>query len=185
MVFQASVAFRISTEVRPSTVPGAGEGIFALEPVGRGRFLGMDFPSYRKLCTDRDVPRFAAEKQKYSWRHVEHVCFEAHERRSAADLMNHCFEPNVLWHVGCYFAAEEIAAGDELFVDYRYFFSPSWNESLIDSATGRAVEGMEWRAALLHSSRRLVALLEETAAEAEDDDLDAVSSLCVELRNRK
>lgn len=183
MTFRASIAFRLRTEARPSTLPGAGEGVFALEPADKGKFLGMDFPSYRKLCTDRDVPRLAAETQKFSWRHIEHVCFEAHDRRSAADLMNHSFDPNVLWHVGYYFAAKQIAVGDELFVDYRYLYSPSWNDSFIDAVTGRPVAGMEWRAALVGSSRRLAALVEETADSAEDEGLDAVSALCAVLRN--
>lgn len=182
MIFPATIAFRLETECKPSTVAGAGDGIFALAGAARGAFLGMDFPTYRKLCTDRDVPELPEEVQKFSWRHIEHVCFEAHDRRSTADLMNHSFDPNVHWHLGYYFAAREIRAGDELFVDYRYLFAPSWNE-LADATTGRAVEGMDWRASLIHSSRKLLDLLE--TAPHDDQDLDRISSLCLALRNRK
>jgi hypothetical protein len=185
MIFEASVAFRVETEVRPSTLAGAGDGIFAREAAAKGEFLGMDFPSYRKLCTDRDVPALPEEVRRFSWRHVEHVCFEAHDRRSTADLMNHSFDPNVLWHLGHYFAAREIRAGDELFVDYRYLFAPSWNDPLIDAATGRPIAGLDWRESLIESSRKLVELLEETTATAPKGDLDRTASLCLALRNRQ
>lgn len=185
MIFEPTIAFRLETEVRPSTLAGAGDGIFSLEAAARGRFIGMDFPSYRKLCTDRDVPGLPEEVQKFSWRHVEHVCFEAHDRRSTADLMNHSFDPNVLWHLGHYFAAREIRAGDELFVDYRHLFAPSWNDPLIDVATGRPIEGMDWRDSLIDTSRKLIELLEETAATAAEEDLDRIASLCLALRNRR
>lgn len=184
MIYEASIAFRLATELKPSTLAGAGDGIFALEGAPRGKFLGMDFPSYRKLCTDRDVPELPEEIQKFSWRHVEHVCFEAHDRRSTADLLNHSFDPNVHWHLGYYFAARDIRAGDELFVDYRYLFAPSWTDGMVDAETGRPVEGMDWRASLIHSASKLIDLIEGTAAAA-DDDLDRISRQCLELRNRQ
>ena len=180
MVFEPSIAFRIRTEAKPSTLAGAGRGIFALEAAARGEILGMDFPSYRKLCTDRDVHELPEELRKFSWRQVEHVCFEAHDRRSPADLLNHSRDPNVLWHLGHYFAAREIRGGDELFVDYRYLYAPSWREFVVDAETGRPVVGMEWRESLIETSRKLAELLEETAAA--DSDLDRVSSLCLALR---
>lgn len=183
MKFEASVAFRIPTEKRPSTIPGAGAGIFALEGVPRGKFLGMDFPNYRKLCIDRDVLRLSEENQRFSWRHIEQVCFEAHDQRSPADLMNHAFEPNILWHVGYYFASSEIRPGDELFVDYRLLFSPLWDGDLADEVTGRQVEGLDWRESLIKTARQLAELLEETGPTAEDDTPDQVSALCQALRD--
>ena len=185
MIFEASIAFRIRTEVRPSTLPDAGDGIFSLEDVARGRLLGMDFPSYRKLCTDREVPQLPPENRKYAWRHIEHVCFEAHDRRSPADYLNHSFDPNVLWHLGHYFALRQIAAGDELFVDYRALYAPSWGDSIIDAASGRAVDGWDWSEALIDSSRKLVELLEETGSTVPDDGVELVSSLCRALRGRE
>ena len=42
-VFEPSLALRIRTETRASTVPGGGTGVFALEDIPKGQFLGMDF----------------------------------------------------------------------------------------------------------------------------------------------
>lgn len=181
-MFEASIAFRLRTEVRPSTLADAGDGVFALEDAARGKFLGMDFPSYRKLCTDRDVPKLSEENQTFSWRHIEHVCFEAHDRRSTADLMNHSFDPNVHWHLGYYFAAKPIRGGDELFLDYRYLLAPGWDDPMIDAVTGRPVEGMDWRDMLIHSCRQLGQLIESTRETAEDDTIDRISKLCQALR---
>ena len=185
MIFDASIAFRIRTEVRASSIPEAGNGVFALHGVPRGRFIGMDFPSYRKLCTDRDVPELSDEVQEFSWRHIEHVCFEAHDGRAATDLLNHSFTPNVFWHVGYYFACQEIQAGDELFMDYRHLMSAAWDSHLVDAVTGRRIDGIEWRETLVRSCRELADLLEETADTAGTDDLDHISALCQSLRYRE
>ena len=182
-MFEPSIAFRLRTDVRPSTLPGAGSGIFSLENVPRGSLLGMDFPDYRNVCTDRDIAELSEGKSTFSWRHIEHVCFKAHERRAAADIVNHSFDPNIHWHLGYYFAAEEIHAGDELFLDYRYLVAPSWDIGMFDAKTGKKIEGMEWREMLIHSSRKLLELIEETRSTAEPEDLDRISELCLALRN--
>jgi hypothetical protein len=162
-IFEASLAagFLIRTETRPSTIPGAGAGVFALEDVARGTFVGMDFPDPKKACTADEVLALPRELRMFSWRHVEHVCFAAAGQRTSTDLMNHSFTPNVLWHVGHYFTLADVGAGDELFLDYRHLLAPSWNDRLFDGASRRAVNGLEWREAVRSSCRQLLALLED------------------------
>lgn len=166
-IFEPSLAagFLIRTEARPSTVAGAGAGVFALEDAARGTFLGMDFPDPKKARAADEVLALPRELRMFSWRHIEHICFEATRQRVAADLMNHSFTPNILWHVGHYFALEHVRAGDELFLDYRHLLAPSWSDRLLDGESGRPVNGLEWREALKRSCRQLLALLEETGPE--------------------
>ena len=183
-IFEASLALRIQTETRPSTVPGADLGIFALEDVGRGKFIGMDFPSTRKVCAGSDIPKLPEEIRRYSWRLIEHVNFEAHDPRAPTDFLNHSFDPNILWHLGFYFTRKKIRTGDELFVDYRHPYSPGWwNGRLTDGATGREIDGMEWRQALARSCRQLLDLLEPADADPPDaDEVEEVAALCRDLR---
>lgn len=164
--FEASPAFRIATEARASSLPGAGRGIFALEDAAAGTFLGMDFPIPERITSEPEVLELPIEQRMYSWRQIEHVCFAANpDERVAADLMNHSFEPNIHWHVGHYFALEDIAAGDELLLDYRHLLSPVWNHRLEDAASGRPVNGWEWRRAVVESCRTMIELMERTGAE--------------------
>lgn len=157
----ATEGLRLRTEVRPSTIAGAGLGLFALEPRPRGAWLGMDFPD-PKLATDSaSVLEQPPELRKFAWRHVENVCFFAHHRRAPADYLNHAFDPNVLWHLGHYFARRAIVPGDELTVDYRFVSAPEWGPRVHDAASGRPIVGFEWREALREGARQLLELLDD------------------------
>ena len=161
MRFEPDHHFRIPTEVRASTIEGAGQGVFSRAPVPAGRFVGMDFPKSKWLVPREALDELPVEHRKYAWRHVEEVYFatEGDVPLSPADHLNHSFEPNLLLHVGCYFTLRDIAAGDELFVDYRYLRGPT-NGPLRDNTTGRLIEGFPWREALRRSCRSLLALLD-------------------------
>ena len=99
--FPASVHFRLPVETRPSTIPEAGLGAFALESVAAGTFLGMDFLTRKWVVQREDVPNLPPEQRKYAWRHIDDVCIAATTSEpSPADFINHSFEPNVLWHLG-------------------------------------------------------------------------------------
>lgn len=162
--FEANPSLKIRAEVRESGLPGAGRGIFALESAAAGTFLGLDFFRRDLLRSEQEVLDLPVDIRMFSWRHVERVCFEAASGpRVAADLMNHSFEPNIHWHLGFYFAAVDIEEGDELLLDYRYLLSPLWNDRLFDAATGRPVNGFEWRQSILESCRKTIEILERTA----------------------
>ena len=165
---EPSPAFRIATEVRVSLIEDTGQGVFALEPARSGTLLGLDFCNPENITPEAEVLDLPSNIRKYSWRHVEHLCFAADpERREATDLMNHSFEPNVHWHLGLYFAAIDIEVGDELLLDYRYLLSPLWNDRLRDSATGRPINGWEWRQSVLESCRKTIDILQRTTPKAD------------------
>lgn len=162
MIWEPSPRLKIRSELRASTIPGAGDGLFALEPAETGRWLGIGFPDEDLMCTAEEVLRIPAEQRRYAWRHVEHVCFSgvSHDRDAIA-YANHDDDPNVHWHLGCLIARRDIAIGDELTIDYRPLFDPSWSEPLhLASGTEITMTGISWRDALLESARELVALLE-------------------------
>jgi uncharacterized protein len=168
-IFEAEYHFRIRAEVRPSQVAGAGLGVYALEEVAAGEFVGMDFPAPRRLATHAEVRAQPPELRKYSWRHVEHVYFAARDDlRTATDFLNHSFDPNILWHLGCYFTARDVAVGDELTVDYRVILAPGWQPDLVDGHSRRPIEPLPWREAVIQSGEQLVALMRRARRSPED-----------------
>ena len=66
--FPAAFYFRMTTETRPSTLPGAGIGVFALEDVAAGTFLGMDFLTRKWLIDVDAVPELPPERRIFAWR---------------------------------------------------------------------------------------------------------------------
>jgi hypothetical protein len=167
MKWPASTTFRLACETRPSELPGAGTGVFALESARKGDFLGLDTPSAEWILTAEEALRLPDSQRPYSWRHVEHLCFRGGEGSPAVtSFINHSFEPNLLWHLGCYFARVDITPGDELFLDYRVLIDPLWGHRIIDAGSGRPLEGTEWRRALLSSCRALTEILEASLAES-------------------
>ena len=167
-VFEPTHSLRLRSEARTSDLPAAGRGIFSLDAAPAGTYLGVDFCSSAQVIAEADVLELPPETRMFSWRHAEHLCFAATPGpRVAADLMNHSFEPNIHWHLGHYFAAVDIEVGDELLLDYRYLLSPLWNDRLYDAATGRPVNGFEWRQSILDSCRKTIEILERTAPGAD------------------
>jgi hypothetical protein len=145
--------------VAASTIPGAGQGVFVAEAVARGRIL---------VAPDA-IPRV------HRWEEV--LAMPDPEAAMAASVrwfedrytvspewpdecyLNHSFEPNGLWHLGFVFAARDLAAGEEITVDYRHLLGDGQEEVFRDALTGRAIVGWSWQESLSRSTRELAALL--------------------------
>lgn len=142
-----------------STIPGAGLGLFVEEPVPRGRVviapdgIGGTY-NFEDLQAD---PELAAQL------HTSVRWFEDRYTLSPEwpdeCYVNHDFEPNGLWHLGFIFAARNLAAGEELTIDYRHLLAPGQEEIFRDARTGQPIIGMSWRESLLATSRALAKLL--------------------------
>lgn len=150
-------AYRIDA----STVPGAGKGVFLGEAVKAGRVLVAPdaIPRVYSLGEVESHPAGAqAAAASVRW----------FEDRYTVSLdwpdecyINHSFEPNGLWHLGFVFAARDIAAGDELSIDYRHLLPPGEREPFLDAASGQPIVGFAWEESLRRSTLALAALLAE------------------------
>jgi hypothetical protein len=145
--------------VAPSTIPGAGKGVFIEDAVAGGRIL---------VAPD-------AIPQVYRWEEV--LALPDRETALAASVrwfedrftvspewpdecyLNHCFEPNGLWHLGFVFAARDLAAGEEITIDYRHLLGEGQEESFRDATSGQAIVGWSWQESLSRSTRDLASLL--------------------------
>ncbi|MCB9758256.1 MAG: SET domain-containing protein [Alphaproteobacteria bacterium] len=164
MRWPRTLSFDLETELRPSNIPLAGTGLFALEAASAGQLLGLDLPQPDWIRTPEHVGTLPHEERRYAWRLFGDLCFlEPTERRCATDYLNHADDPNILWHLGHYFARRDIAIGDELFVDYRIMNHPDWGAPFEGGPVG-----LPWREALALSSRQLSELL-ASAALLQDD----------------
>jgi hypothetical protein len=64
----------------------------------------------------------------------------------------------MLYHCGIVFAKTDIAIGEELTVDYKYFLATNDVHAFDDRDTGQQVTGLNARDALLASARELIEL---------------------------
>lgn len=145
--------------IAASTIPGAGKGLFLDEAVRAGEIL---------VAPD-DI------RKVYKWHEIE--ALPNAEELLAATVrwfgdrytvstdwpdecyVNHAFEPNGLWHLGFIFAADDLARGAEITVDYRHLLAPGQEEGFRDAHTGRAIVGWSWHESLSRSTAHLQTLL--------------------------
>ncbi|HEY8011390.1 MAG TPA: SET domain-containing protein [Rudaea sp.] len=145
--------------VAPSSIPGAGKGLFLDESVAPGR-----------LITAPDDIR-----EVYKWSEVEalpnaHAMFAAtvrwfEDRYTVTPdwpdecYINHSFAPSGLWHLGFVFALRELPAGSEITVDYRHLLAPGQQEDFRDALSGEVIVGYTWAESLSTSTAQLQNLL--------------------------
>lgn len=143
--------------VADSTIPGAGKGLFVAEAVPTGRVLVA--PSHinatvplAELLADDNHPLADS-----SIRWFEDYCTVSPDWPDEC-YINHAFDANGLWHLGFVFAARDIAAGEELCVDYRHLIGPGVQMPFRDARTGQAIIGHAWGESLRLTSQALCAL---------------------------
>ena len=73
--------------------------------------------------------------------------------------VNHSFTPSGLWHLGFIFATRDLAAGDEVTVDYRFLVDDNEVMPFRDAETGEEIVGYTWDENLRRSTEALLALL--------------------------
>lgn len=150
-----TVKYRVAT----STVAGAGKGFFVEEPVKAGKVL---IAPTHATHTVRVAEVLAPEPHPHADTSV--IWFEDHCVVSPDYpddfFINHSFSPNVVWHLGFVFALRDIAAGEELFVDYRHLIAPGVALDFRDGATGREIVGYDWKDSLRITAQQVLALAE-------------------------
>jgi hypothetical protein len=145
--------------VAPSSIAGAGKGLFVLEPVPRGRIVVAPdaIPTTYRWNEIEALPNaqalLAATVRWFEDRYTvtpewPDECY-----------VNHAFEPTGIWHLGFIFAARDLQPEDELTVDYRHLLGDGQEEAFLDSATGRAIVGLPWPESLRLSTAQLAAVV--------------------------
>lgn len=149
----------VKYRVGDSTVAGAGKGFFVGEPVAAGRVL---IAPTNATHTVRLAEIFSPQSHPHAETSV--VWFEDHCVVSPDYpddfFINHSFAPNAVWHLGFVFALRELAAGEELFLDYRHLIAPGVALDFRDGATGEEIIGYPWKDSLRITTGQVLALAE-------------------------
>jgi hypothetical protein len=131
--------FAVNYEVRPSTLAGAGMGVFLSEPVTAGKIL--IFPNDRStIISDaerRALPPDSIEARS-SIRWFEDT-YTVDPEWSDEAYLNHSFAPNAVWILGFVFALQPIASGEEVLIDYSVLLAEGEDCGFVDSVTGRPI----------------------------------------------
>ena len=144
--------------IADSRIPGAGKGLFLQAPVARGRVIVApdDIRGTQRWEQVRARPD-AKAAMAASVRWFEDQCTVSLDWPDEC-FVNHSFQPNGLWHLGFIFAARDLAAGEELTVDYRHLLPEGEREAFLDAGTGEPIIGLPWAESLALSTRALAAL---------------------------
>ncbi len=142
-----------------STIPGAGRGLFILEPVASGSVITAP-DAIDRTWTWNEIDR---DEKLRAQAHAAARWFEDRYTLSPdwpdECFVNHSFDPNGLWHLGFVFALRDLAPETEITVDYRHLLAPGQEEDFTDAATGGKIIGYSWQESLARSTRALASLL--------------------------
>jgi len=134
--------------IGPSTIPGAGKGVFLEQPLARGCIV---------VAPDRidqtwSFAEILSDPERAKLLHTSVRWFEDRYTLSPdwpdECYVNHSFEPTGLWLLGFIFAARDVDAGEELTVDYRHLLAPGQEEEFHDAHTGQPIVGYAWNESL-------------------------------------
>jgi hypothetical protein len=141
-----------------SAVPHAGKGLVVLEPVGRGRVIVApdNVHTVWPEAALRELPSESIEVRS-SVRWFENQ-FSLTPEWSDECYVNHSFSPTAIWHLGFVFALDDLPAGTEITMDYRYVIGDGERMPFKDSVTGQAIVGLPWKDVIRATTQQLAAL---------------------------
>jgi hypothetical protein len=139
-------------QIAPSLIPFAGKGLFTVGALKKSQVIIV--PNQQHILYR------AEEMKQFSTDSIEHASsvrwFEdvhtVDPDWSEESHLNHAFSPNCLWHLGFVFAMRDIAAGEELTIDYCNLLDEHTVLEFKDSITGREIRGLSWREKMYRSS---------------------------------
>ena len=150
----------VKTEVRDTTV--YGKALYASQPIPRGTIV-CSFTLGSDVTTEDEYVRAVAENRqpvtrtgtRYAGRYFTFGNVDA-----PYNYVNHSFKPNLLCHCGVVLALRDIAAGEEMTLDYRTLIDSTDVGLYNDAVTGREIRGYAARETLLKTARELIELVE-------------------------
>ena len=144
--------------IGPSTIAGAGQGLFLDEAVSRGRIIvAPDAIPRTWTFAEIESRPDAASALPATVRWFEDRYTVTPEWPDEC-FVNHSFNATGLWHLGFIFAAADLDAGREITVDYRHLLAPGQVEDFRDAESGRRIVGFTWNESLAASSQALQGL---------------------------
>ena len=145
--------------VGPSTIAGAGKGLFADEVITKGRVM-IAPDNIHTVWPEAKLRSYASDsiEVESSVRWFEDQ-FSLTPEWSDECYVNHSFAPNALWHLGFIFALHEIAADEEILMDYQQVIGRGERMPFKDSTTGREIIGLSWPDVLKQSAQQLLDVL--------------------------
>lgn len=150
--------FLYKVESRDSEI--AGRGVYAVEPIPAGVVIGL-FNHDTLIMTEREYQDAQRRGEKLIIQSAVRLIgeyFVYNKTITDEEYINHSANPNMLYHCGILFAKKDIAADDELTVDYKYFLAEDDVEAFGDKDTGATVTGLNAKDALRQSAAELVEL---------------------------
>jgi hypothetical protein len=150
----------VRTEVRDTGV--YGKALFAGDMIRRGTIVCSFTLGSDVTTEDQYVQAVAQNRQpetrtgtRYAGRY-----FTFGNADAPYNYVNHSFKPNLLCHCGVVLALRDIAAGEEMTLDYRTLIDTTDVGIYNDAVTGRQIRGLSARETLLRTARELTALVE-------------------------
>jgi hypothetical protein len=147
----------IKAEIKESEIDR--EGVFTLEFVPQGKILSI----WRNITLHTEEEYNMQVNDKPFRRNAVRVIGRYYGYQeggtSPEDYINHSDYPNVLYFMGILIALKDIPIGEELRVDYNYYFG--LRDRFRDVQTGNLVTGFTPRDCVLKSCRLLIDLLED------------------------
>jgi hypothetical protein len=150
----------VKTEVRETGV--YGKALYAAEPVRKGTIV-CSFTLGSDVTTEDEYVRAVAENRQPVTRTGTRYAgkyFTFGNVDVPYNFINHTFKPNLLCHCGVVLALRDIAAGEEMTLDYRTLIDTTEVGIYDDAVTGREIRGFTARETLLRTARELIALVE-------------------------
>lgn len=151
----------VKAEVRPSTI--FGKGLFALEPIARGRIICF-FPIGAEVITEERFLQAVVADERHIVRTGTRYAgkyFTIGNESEPYTFLNHSFTPNLLVHCGMVIARAKIAIDEEMTVDYRTLIDDTDIGLYSDAITGQEIRGFDPRQTLLRTAQDLVDILKD------------------------
>lgn len=145
--------------IAPSSIEGAGKGLFLEEDVAAGRIVTAPDAIDKTWRYDELTSSPELKTQLYASARWFEDRYTVSPDWPDECFINHSFEPTGLWHLGFVFALRNLPAGTEITVDYRHLLPPGQQEDFVDTATGERIIGLPWSESLALSTRTLSKLV--------------------------
>ena len=110
--------------LRPSTIKGAGVGVFALHDIAKDTHMAVFAENFQEeIRKTEDIPK---ELRGYCIAQKDGtlLCPKYFNRMDIGSYLNHSDTPNIIHTPEGYFSLRDIKAGEEIFADYRELGEP-------------------------------------------------------------